>query len=209
MPCVDVDSFKLIPLIVLACGVAARSPALAASPIAPAALEIRGREFPGFAGARTSTLVASNAHQWAIHFHESPAEEHLEEAENAENGFEEAVVETFRTKARREGIYEAQVFSAMSGAVHEVAKWTSEAMVSRKHNPGLRVSELPGVVGSVVFSEFLPKRKEGATNVVFSVGRCWLHVSDEVEHASTRTQSNRAAFALARTLDRRMKPACR
>jgi hypothetical protein len=203
-----VGALKLIPLVVLACGVAVGSPALAASPIAPAALEIPAREFPGFTGAHTSTLVARNAHQWAIHFHESPAEERVEEAENAENGFEEAVVETFTTKAHREGIYEAQVFSSVSGAVHEVAKWTLEAMASRKHNAGLRVSKLPGVVGSVVFSEFLPKRDEGASNVVFSVGRCWLHVSDEVEHASTRTQSNCAAFALARALDRRMKRVC-
>jgi hypothetical protein len=171
-------------------------------------LKIHARAFPGFAGAHTTTIVATNAQQWAKHFHESAAEERVEEAENAENGFEEAVVETFTTKADREAIYEAQVFSAVRGAVHEVTKWTLEATANREHNPGLKIFRLPGIGGSVVFSEFLPRHREGASNVVFSVGRCWLHVSNEVQHVSTRAQSNRATVALARALDRRMKHIC-
>jgi hypothetical protein len=184
-------------------------PALGARRIKPAALEIRARAFPGFAGARTIVTVATAAQPWARHFHETHAEERLERAENAANGFEVGVSETFTTTTGPQASYEVQVFSTRRGAVHEVGKWTTEAMATRRHNPGLKVFRAPGIKGSILVSEFLPRQSESASNVVFAVGRCWLHLGAALEHVSTRPQSNHATVALAKKLDRRMRRICR
>jgi hypothetical protein len=184
----------------------AAASALAASSISPAILEIRAGRFPGFAGAHATITVAANAKQWAEHFHESPAEERAEEAENAANGFEEGIVERFTTSAA-EGEYEVQVFSAHRSAVREVAQWTREEKL-RDRGSEPEQSTAPGVAGSVLFSEVIPQQGESASNVVFPVGRCWFHVSDGLSHVSSRAQGKRATLALARALDRRMRRIC-
>jgi hypothetical protein len=91
------------------------SGALAATSLAPARLEIRARQFPGFADALTAILVAANAKQWAEHFRESPAEEEAEEAEEAENaahGFEEGIVERFVSRTGEAEYDRVRVLSA-------------------------------------------------------------------------------------------------
>ena len=185
----------------------------ATAPIPPApiplqTLELSGASFPGLAGPSHLQLLA-NAKEWARHFlHESRRAEIREEAENAADGFEEGLVEGFRTRGVTRAEYEAQVFAAPRGAVHEVTKWTGEERARDRGHPSLAISHLSGLPDSVVFSEFYFLPEEGVTNVVLADGRCWLHVSAISNHVTQRAQSERPMIALARRIATRFTPTC-
>jgi hypothetical protein len=191
----------------VACLAVAFATAIAIAYISPSRLEIRSSAFPGFAGAHTVTIVATNSKQWAEHFHESAADERAEEAENAAHGFDEGIVEKFTSRAG-EAEYEVQVFSSARSAVREVSQWTREEKARDTHGSDLEISAAPGVADSVLFSELIPRDKESSSNVVFPLGRCWFHLSDGLIRISSRGRGNQATIALAKALDRGMSRVC-
>lgn len=186
-----------------------------ASPPAPTRLELKASLFPGFAGARTSTVVATNIHKWVSHYEKSKAEELFEEEDLKAYGFEEGVSEAFTLISTatkyEEAEYEVEVFSSPGGAKHEVAQWSVEEAARYEGRAAVKVASVPGVADSILFSSFLPRSKFSLTDASFSVGRCWFRdgVSKiKTEHASTRSQSEHATVAAAQTISKRMRNIC-
>jgi hypothetical protein len=181
--------------------------AVAAPTIPRSALVIHAREFPGFAHARAKVTVATTPREWAAFLKDPRPEAEAEIRENTDEGFQDAVYETFNLGSQL-ALYEVQVFASRAGAPHLLGQQVSTESTAARGEPGLTISPLPGLPGSVVISEFSVRAREGTTSLLFTTGRCMLKVADSLRHVSTRALSKRAAFAVATSRLARLRSLC-
>jgi hypothetical protein len=198
---------RMVLCLLAAACVSGASIAVAAPTIPPSALVIRARDFPGFAHARAKVTVATTPREWAAFLKDPKPEAEAEIKENTDEGFQDAVYETFSLSSQL-AIYEVQVFTSRAGARHLLGQQVSTESTAARGEPGLAMSRLPGFPGSVVISTFSVRAHEVSTSVLVTTGRCMLKVADALSHVSTRAQSKRAAFAVATLRLAHLRPLC-
>jgi hypothetical protein len=151
-------------------------------------------------GFRTSGApqTATSAQRWAEISNEGD-EVASEAARLARAGFREGVGQHYKAPAGPAALSLALVFSSSEGARKEVRHYLQVDPRFGLHVEGVKVAAIPG---SVLVGE------GPAGNVLFTTGRCFLLVGDELGPSATQAQVNAVPIAAATVLYRQVKALC-
>jgi len=172
------------------------SAAAAAALIAPASLVPTGA-MQGFTPSG-AVQTATSPQGWAQSSAESDEVAH-EAARLTSAGFREGVGQHYKGTAGTAALSLALVFNAPEGAKKEVTHYLQVDPRYGLHLEGEKVAAIPG---SIVVGE------GPAGNVLFTTGRCFVLVGDELSPSSTPSQVNAVPIAAATVLYERVKGLC-
>jgi hypothetical protein len=172
------------------------SPAAAAALIAPASLAPTGA-MQGFTPSG-AMQTATSPQGWAQTSAESDEVAH-EAARLTSAGFREGVGQHYKGTAGSAGLSLALVFNTPEGAKKEVTHYLQVDPRYGLHLESVKVAAIPG---SIVVGE------GPAGNVLFTTGRCFVLVGDELSPSSTPAQVNAVPIAAATALYNRVKSLC-
>jgi hypothetical protein len=179
---------------------AASPPAAATAPIAPASLVAPAADLHGFSGSGTPQ-VATSARRWVeVGNMLTPAEVATEVAKLDREGFREGVGEHYSGASGQEAVSLALVFHSAQGARQEF----DANLAVDQHRFGMQLE--PVKIAAIPGSVLLGAGPDG--NVVFTTGRCYLLVGDELRGSTSQAQVNAAPIAAATALYRRVKRLC-
>lgn len=175
--------------------------------ISPALLVARDRDLPGFAVARSEIFWTPSASVWANEFTgDSMTRANVEARVLLNEEFQEGVQGIFRARHRLAASY-AVVFKTAEDAT---SQWGIAVTHERPfyERVGYHQSEVPGIPESIVFTSFSAGKRETKATAIFTTGRCLFIIAAIVRYASTAAQGANAPVAAAKTLNRRVQPAC-
>jgi hypothetical protein len=180
-------------------GTGARSTASAAIATAPAAaaLVLPAADLHGFSTYGTPEIATTPQRWAAISNERDEVESEIKRLTRA--GFQEGVGQHYKDAAGNGAMSLALVFDSAQGARGEVTRYLGLDPRYGLHVEGVKVAAIPG---SVVVGE------GPAGNVLFTTGRCFLLVGDQLGASATQAQVNTVTIAGASALYARVKGLC-
>jgi len=142
--------------------------------------------------------TATSAQLWAQTSSESDEVAH-EAARLRLEGFREGVGQHYTGASGAAALSLALVFNSSEGAKKEVTHYLQVDPHYGLHLEGAKVAAIPG---SMIIGE------GPAGNVIFTTGRCFMLVGDELGSGSAKTQVNAVPIAAATTLYQQVKRLC-
>jgi hypothetical protein len=175
----------------------ASSPASAAATIPTAALAPPQGGLEGFS-ASGAPRTATSAQRWSEISNEGD-EVGAEAARLTRNGFREGVGQHYKAAGGRAALSLALVFDSPEGAAKEVRHYLQ---VDPRFGLHVESVKVPAIPGAIVVGE------GPAGNVLFTTGRCFLLVGDELTPSATPAQVNAVPIAAATATYARVKRLC-